>query len=292
MCHTPTGRIYIGQRKVPRGKTPATDSYYGSGTAWRNIHKAHPDECVKTVLEVVESKREVDELEKKFIAHYRSVYGELCVNIADGGSGGFTGTCSEATRKKISLAGKGRKHSEDTKRKIAEGNKGKCVSEATRKKISLAHKGKKHSPEVIEKMREVHKKEHLSDETRKKMSLSHRGKQHTEAYKRKMSEFMKGENNPNFGKFGKEHQRYGVKHTPEAIEKMRAAKVGNKNFLGHHHSEETREKIRQSLIKFNKTHEVSQETREKMSKSRTGQKRSEETKKKMSEAAKNRKKKS
>lgn len=56
---------------------------------------------------------------------------------------------SEDTRKKISEAGKG---------KIA-WNKGKTgiYSEATRKKLSIARKGTKHSPETIEKMSEARK---------------------------------------------------------------------------------------------------------------------------------------
>lgn len=54
---------------------------------WKRIYKKHPDECVKVILEVVSSKKEVDELEIKYIAHYKAVWGDYCVNIAKGGSG-------------------------------------------------------------------------------------------------------------------------------------------------------------------------------------------------------------
>lgn len=180
MCHTPTGRIYIGQRKLPKGKTPETDGYYGSGTVWRNIYKAHPEECVKTVLEFVESKREVNELEKKYIARYRSVYGELCVNIADGGDGGCRKHSPE-TIEKIRDARLGRKHSDETKRKLSEANKGeknhmygKHLSEETKRKLSEANKGKR-----------------LSEEHREKLSISHKGKRFSDETKRKMSESAK-----------------------------------------------------------------------------------------------------
>ena len=41
----------------------------------------------------------------------------------------------------MSESQKGRKHSEETKRKISDGNKGKFVSEETKRKISQSKKG-------------------------------------------------------------------------------------------------------------------------------------------------------
>ena len=52
---------------------------------------------------------------------------------------------SEEKKKKISLALKGKKRP-----KISESLKGRTISEETRKKLSLAHKGKKLSKEHIE----------------------------------------------------------------------------------------------------------------------------------------------
>lgn len=197
MCHTPTGRIYIGQRKLPKGKTPETDSYYGSGKLWRRIYKAHPNECVKTVLEFVESKREVNELEKKYIARYRSVYGELCVNLADGGCGGC-GKPSPETIEKIRDARLGRKHSDETKRKISEAEKGekhhmygKHLSEETKRKLSISQTGRKLSEETKRKLSEANKGKRFSEEHREKLSISHKGKHHSEETKRKMSESAK-----------------------------------------------------------------------------------------------------
>lgn len=88
MIHLPSGRVYIGQRKIPRNKTIETDSYFGSGKIWKQIYKKHPDECIKVIIDFANTKDEIDELEKKYIAHYKSVYEEFCVNITDGGQGG------------------------------------------------------------------------------------------------------------------------------------------------------------------------------------------------------------
>lgn len=67
---------------------------------------------------------------------------------------------SEEAKKKISLANKGKKRTDEMNRKQKERMKmnppmlGKNLSEEAKNKISLANKGKKRSPEFIEKMRE------------------------------------------------------------------------------------------------------------------------------------------
>jgi predicted DNA-binding protein YlxM (UPF0122 family) len=89
---------------------------------------------------------------------------------------------SEEAKKKMSEAQKGEKHpmygkhfSEERKKKISEAEKGKYVSEKTRKKISESQKGEKNS---------------------------FYGRQHTEKTKKKMSESLKGNKHPNYGKYG------------------------------------------------------------------------------------------
>lgn len=69
-------------------------------------------------------------------------------------------------------------HSEESKRKIGEAQKGKIVSEETRKKMSQARKGKKIKP--------------FSEETRKKMSNSHIGLRPSEETRKKLSEWQIG----------------------------------------------------------------------------------------------------
>ena len=111
---------------------------------------------------------------------------------------------------------KGKPHSEETKRKISEVNKGKPGtfrgkhhSEETKRKISEAQKGKSgywkgkhHSNEAKRKMSEAHKGKscywkgkHLSEETKRKISEAHKGKKLgplSEEHKRKIAETMAG----------------------------------------------------------------------------------------------------
>lgn len=106
-----------------------------------------------------------------------------------------------------------KQHSEETRRKISETNKGKHHSEDSRKKMSESHKGK-----------------HLSEEHRRKLSESLKGKLRSAETRRKLSESMKGENNPNYGKQRSEETRKKLSEV-------------NK---GKHLSEETRRKISES----------------------------------------------
>lgn len=90
---------------------------------------------------------------------------------------GRKGSIIESQRKSVSHLGN--RHSEETKRKIKEGNIGKILSETTRQKISRCHKGKpspmkgKHvSAEALEHIRSAVRNRHqiCSEETRKKIS--------------------------------------------------------------------------------------------------------------------------
>lgn len=159
MRHTPTGRVYVGQRKLPKGKTPETDDYMGSGKLWKRIYKAHPEECVKTILAVVENKEEVNELEKKFIAHYRELYGNKCVNVADGGDGGWSHANTAEVQARSIEHRRGLKRSPETCKRISDSLRGKKLSESTRKKMSESRKGrvspmkgKKHSESAKRKI--------------------------------------------------------------------------------------------------------------------------------------------
>ena len=74
-----------------------------------------------------------------------------------------------------SKAMKGKKMSEDTKKKISETEKGKKISEESKKKMSDAQKGKHRSEETKNKMSEAKKGKHFSEEHKKKMSEAKKG---------------------------------------------------------------------------------------------------------------------
>jgi len=136
---------------------------------------------------------------------------------------------------------KGKRRSEETKRKISVALKGRRFSEETKRKMSNANTGK-NNPMYGKK---------LSEETKRKMSEAHMGeknhfygKKHTEESKRKMSEGNKGKT-----------------HSEESKLKMSEARKGNKNsFYGRHHSEESKRKISEA----NKGERCTKETRAKL----------------------------
>jgi len=123
------------------------------------------------------------ELEMFLISEYgrRDNKTGILVNMTDGGEGFFGGTHTKEAREKMSIINKGKKLSEETKRRISEvkkGNKyslGICPSEETRLKMSLARIGTKMSEETKLKLSVARKGKKLSKEHVRKMSLSKKG---------------------------------------------------------------------------------------------------------------------
>ena len=86
--------------------------------------------------------------------------------------------------------------------------------------------GKKHPEETLRKIREARKRQNGKNhpmwgkkhkpESIRKISEASKGRKHSEETRRKLSEARRGENHPMFGK----------KHTPEALRKMSEAKIG------------------------------------------------------------------
>ena len=121
---------------------------------------------------------------------------------------------------------KGKKLTEETKRKISERAKGRICSEETRQKISIANKGHKMSEEIREKLAEINKGNKYTlgyrhtEESKRKISESKVGKrkQFTEEWKRNISKALMGNT------YGK-----GYKHTKETKQKMSQGRLREKN---------------------------------------------------------------
>jgi len=117
---------------------------------------------------IIEEQKWLDE--KKV---YQPENGYNIANIAGSPLNLFT----EETRKKISLANKGKITTEETKRKMSQSHSGKCLSNEHKKAVSNGKKGKK-----------------FSEEHRKNLSQAQTGltRNFTQQHKQKLSESKKG----------------------------------------------------------------------------------------------------
>ena len=104
----------------------------------------------------------------------------------------------------------GRSHSEETKKKISIANKGRIFSKESNRKNSESHKGKNNH---------FYNKKH-TQETKLKMSESHKGKKSTEETKQKQSESISGKNHPNW-QGGKSFEPYCLKFSKQLKEDIR-----------------------------------------------------------------------
>lgn len=169
-----------------------------------------------SVIEIASSEPyQLNDLEKHFIAKY-GTFAPLGngYNLTLGGEGQTGLVHSKETRLKLSAITKaqlaknghpmkGKKHSAESvakmsesrrgqpsakkgkkfgplsdehKRKIGEGNKGKVFSIERRTRISESQKGKNYSEETIQRLRDSHTGKIASNETKAKMSASRKGR--------------------------------------------------------------------------------------------------------------------
>ena len=214
-------KIYIG-KYCGRDK-----SYLGSGLAFNRAVKKYGKENFsrETLEDGIEDHNYLCEREIYWIAFYDSTNPKIGYNIAKGGKGNFGVIPSDETRKRLSLANKGRIVSEETKRKQSEnhadfsgenspnfGKRGKetsmfgrCHTKETKRKQSEAQMGEKNHS--FGKIR--------TNESRKKQSESW-----TDEKRKRQSEKISGKNNPNFGKTGKDTSQFGKHHTKETRQKQ------------------------------------------------------------------------
>ncbi len=97
--------------------------------------------------------------------------------------------CSSNANKCIFIRNKqkGKKSSEETKRKISEYRKGKILSIETKRKIGSSNTGKKRTEEHNKRNGDIHRGKKLSKETKKKISDYRKGKKLSKETKKKIS---------------------------------------------------------------------------------------------------------
>ena len=180
----PKGKVYIGQ----------STNIEKRFRLYKGLHCARQIKLfsslkkygyVNHIFEIVEECL-IDELNEKeiyYINLFQSFNTHKGLNLQGGGSNGIK---SDETKKRMSVAKKGRIVSQETREKLRQANLGKTISPEYRKKLSDANKGKTHThtEETKRKISESKKGKpshrkgvKLSDETKLKMSLAKKNKQ-------------------------------------------------------------------------------------------------------------------
>ena len=144
------------------------------------------------IIEEVSNPEHLLAYEQVYLDYYKSYEDDKGNNIYKVAGSPFGMKHTEETRRKISEANKGHIVSEETKKKIGEANSGRKLTEEHKDKIRKINIGKKHTEETKRKMSEAGKGKTFSEETRRKLSEAGKGKTFSEEAKRKMSEAKKG----------------------------------------------------------------------------------------------------
>ena len=180
------GKKYVGQVTTKRFKTRQNN--------WKNLKQPYAGPAINAArakygieafgFEILKecNNNELDYWEKYYIKELntKAPYG---YNLTDGGDGMSGYSCpprTEEWKEKQREAHKGKKLSEEHKKKISDANKGKKkppVTEETRKKMSESRKGEKH----------WNYRKHLSDEHKNKIGKGNKGKHRSEEQKIKLS---------------------------------------------------------------------------------------------------------
>jgi len=151
------GKIYIGKHQTAN----PTDGYYGSGKAIKSALKKHGKEnFTKEVLYIFETEAEMNAKEKELITE-EFVLREDNYNLGVGGEGGphFKGKRhSPESRKKMATFGT--VLTEKGRNKIAESNKNRHISDKARQNMSEKAKGRRHSPETKMKIAAATRRRH------------------------------------------------------------------------------------------------------------------------------------
>lgn len=170
ITNTKNGKIYIGKHQTVN----VNDSYFGSGIALeRAIKKYGKKYFTKEVLYIFDNEVDMNNKEKELV-NEEFISTNMTYNLGVGGEGGslFKGRKhTEETKRRLSEMNKNKKHSEETRKKISDANRKRIVTDETRKKLSDWAKSRFRDEKSRKKISDGVKKS-MTDEVRLKISLA------------------------------------------------------------------------------------------------------------------------
>lgn len=157
MHTSPSGKRYIGitclkpERRWANGLGYSKCPYMSKA-----IKKYGFENFLHEILYTNLTKKEAEQKEIELIAYYDTTNRNKGYNVEFGGNS--TGKLSEEQRDKLRNYNLGKKHSEDTRRKMSESGKRKIFTEEHKRHLSESKMCKFHSDKTKEMMRETSKK--------------------------------------------------------------------------------------------------------------------------------------
>jgi len=211
------GTQYVGDHSTDI----INDNYLGSGIIFNKAKKKYGKEKFKCkILEFFSTKQEAFNAQEKYIIQFNTLVPNG-YNVSPKGGLHVMGCHSEETKSKIGNANKGKitwikgkHHSDESKEKIKNSHIGKKLSIIHKENIGKSSK-KWHtdiglSEESRKKISEKLTGRKLSIESKQKISNTQLGIKRSEEFKQKVSNSMKGVN------IGKKHTEEAKKHMSEA----------------------------------------------------------------------------
>lgn len=214
--HTsPSGKVYIGitsqspEKRWRNGKGYEKNTYF-----YKAICKYGWDNIKHEIIAINLSKSDACALERELIEKHKAQNPEKGYNNSVGGEfGSYGAKLSDEARRNISEGHKGKKHSEETKQKLSVMRMGE----------NNPNFGKHPSEETLEKQRKIQKEVHSRPEYKEKQRARMKQLWENEEFRKKISEANKGEKNYFYGKHltGEAAGFYGKHHTNSSKEKLR-----------------------------------------------------------------------
>lgn len=151
------------------------------------------------VVEILSDRAGLIQAEQRWIDALQP-FGDAGYNLAPAASSLLGFKHSDATKKKLSDARKGKLPQPDAAERLRAFNKDRKLSPETRARIGAALRGRQRNPESVEKSAAAHRGVKRSDEARARMSEANKakaksnwsGRRHTEESKARMSEARRG----------------------------------------------------------------------------------------------------